>query len=635
MLRGLRKASSNWLGKAIMAAVVGFLIISFGIWGIADVFRGGGRSTVATVGNTEISAEQFRQAYTDQLQQFQRQIGRPIPPEQARALGLDRQILEKIMADAAIDQRTRALGLGVGDDEVARQITQDPAFRGINGQFDQQRFEQTIRAAGFTEPRYVAKLRNDALRRQLEESLIGGLTVPKTAIEAFNRFQNEERSIDYVLLGPAAAGEIPAPSAEELAKYFEDRKALFRAPEYRKLFFLALTPDEIARTIEVSGADAKRAYEDRLARYSTPERREVQQIVFPNEEEADKAAQRLKDGTTFEAMVSERGLKDSDVNLGLVPKAGIVDPAVADAAFALQPNAISDPIKGRFGIALVRVTKIEPAVVKPFAEVEGELKHEIALQRARTEVANIRDKIEDELASGARLDEAAKKLQLPYRTIDAIDRSGRDPAGNPVPDLPANPELISSAFSAAVNAENDPLQIQGGGYVWYEVAGITPGHDRSLEEVKDKVEARWRETEIANRLRAKADQMVEKLNSGAQLSELAAADKLNVQWANGLKRRGNETVPQQVVAAVFRTPQGSAGTAEGKEPTERFVFRVVNINVPTFDASSPEVKRLDDGLKRMLKQELLTEYLIKLESEIGTRINPNAINQALGVGGNQ
>jgi peptidyl-prolyl cis-trans isomerase D len=635
MLRGLRKASSNWLGKAVMAAVVGFLIISFGIWGIADVFRGGGRATVATVGNTEISAEQFRQTYTDQLQQFQRQVGRPIPPEQARALGIDRQILEKMMAEAAIDQRTRSLGLGVGDDEIARRIMQDPAFRGINGQFDQQRFEQSIRAAGFTEPRYIAKLRNDALRKQLEDSLIGGVTAPRTALEAFNRYQNEERSIDYVVLGAAVAGDVSAPSAEQLAKYFDDRKALFRAPEYRKLIFLALTPDEIARTIEVSNADAKRAYEDRLARYTTPERREVQQIVFPNQEDADKAAQRLKEGMTFDALVTERGLKDTDVNLGLVPKASIVDPAVADAAFALQPNAISDPINGRFGVTLARVTKVEPGVVKPFAEVEGELKHEIAVQRARAEVAGIRDKIEDELASGARLDEVAKKLQLPDRMIDAIDRSGRDPAGNPVPDLPASAELIPSAFSAAVNAENDPLQVQGGGYVWYEVAGITPGHDSSLDEVKDKVEARWRETEIANRLRFKADQIVEKINGGAQLSELAAADKLNVQWANGLKRRGNETIPPQVIAAVFRTPQGSAGTAEGKEPTERYVFRVVNTNLATFDTSAPDIKRLEDGLKRMLAQELLTEYLIKLESEIGTRINPSAINQALGSGGNQ
>jgi peptidyl-prolyl cis-trans isomerase D len=635
MLRGLRNASSSPLGKAIMGAVVGFLILAFGIWGIADVFRGGGRTTVATVGNTEISAEQFRQAYTDELQRLQRQFGRPIPPDQARALGLERQLLERMIAEAALNERARKLGLGVGDQEVARQIMQDQAFRGINGQFDQQRFEQTIRAAGYTEPRYIAKLRSDALRKQLGETLIAGIIVPRTAIETFNRFQNEERNIDYVVLGPEAAGDIPTPSQDVLTKYFDDRKSLFRAPEYRKLIVLALTPDEIARTIEVSDAEAKRIYEDRLARYSTPERREVQQIVFPNEEEANKAAQRLKEGATFDALIAERGLKDSDINLGLVPKTGIVDPAIADAAFALAAGAISDPVKGRFGVALVRSTKIEPGVVKPFSDVEAELKRDVALDRAKVEIANIRNKIEDELASGARLDEVAKKLHLSYRTIDAMDRAGRDPAGNQVSDLPTSPEFIPNAFSAAVAAENDPLQLQGGGYVWYEVAGITPARDRTFEEVKDKVEARWRENEIETRLRAKADEMVKKLDSGAQLSELAAADRLQVQWANGIKRRGNDTLPQHVVATVFRTPKGSAGTAEGKQPTERIVFRVMSVSVPDFDPSSADVKRLDEALRRVLGEELLTEYLVKLETEMGTRINQSAVNQALGNAGNQ
>jgi peptidyl-prolyl cis-trans isomerase D len=632
MLRGLRKASSTWLGKAIMGTVVGVLILAFAYWGIADVFRGGGRSVVASVGNTDISAEQFRQTYMDQLQQYQRQSGRLISPEQARAFGLDRQVLQRMMSEAAIDQRTRSLGLGVGDDEIVRQIKQDPAFRGINGQFDQQRFEQSIRAVGYTEPRYIAKLRADALRKQLEDSLIGGLAPPRAAVEAFNRYQNEQRSIDYVVLGPAVVGDIPAPTAEELTKYFDDRKVLFRAPEYRKLVLLAITPDELARTIEVSDADARRAYDAYIARYTTPERRQVQQIVFPNEDEAGKAAQRLKEGTTFDALVAERGLKDTDIDLGLVPKAGIVDPAIADAAFVLPLNGTSDPIKGRFGTVLVHVTKIEPEIVKPFAEVEAALKHDIALDRAKTEVGTLRDKLEDELASGSHLDEAAKKLALPYRTIDAVDRSGRDPNGTPAPDLPASPDLISNAFSAAVGAENDSLQVQGGGYVWYEVLGIKPAHDRMLDEVKDKVEARWREAEIATRLRTKADQMVEKLNGGTQLSDLAAAEKLTVQWANGLKRNGSEAVPPQVVSAVFRTPQGSAGTAEGKEPTERFVFRVVNINVPSFDATSADIKRIDDGLKQLLSQQLLAEYLVKLETDIGTTINPSMINQALGTG---
>src|SRR5882762_1427564 len=177
MLRGLRKASSNWLGKAVMAAVVGFLVISFAIWGIGDIFRGFGRSTVAKIGRSEITVEQFRVLYNDRLQQYSRQLGRPI--------GLE---------------RARTLGLNLSDAEVAKQITKDPAFVGPNGQFDRFRFEQTIRNAGYTEARYVAEQRRRLIRRELAGTIASGMNAPKALIEAANRYQNEQRSIEYVLV---------------------------------------------------------------------------------------------------------------------------------------------------------------------------------------------------------------------------------------------------------------------------------------------------------------------------------------------------------------------------------------------------------------------------------------------------
>src|SRR5437868_5694150 len=111
MLRGLRKASSNWLGKAVMAAVVGFLVISFAIWGIGDIFRGFGRSTVAKIGRTEVTIDQFRTLYNDRLQQYARQFGRPITPDQARQLGIDRMVTSQIFSEIVLDERARALGL--------------------------------------------------------------------------------------------------------------------------------------------------------------------------------------------------------------------------------------------------------------------------------------------------------------------------------------------------------------------------------------------------------------------------------------------------------------------------------------------------------------------------------------------
>src|ERR1700754_2241873 len=252
MLRGMRKASSNWVGKTIMAIVMGVLIISFGIWGIADIFRGFGQSTVAKVGSTEISLNEFRQIYTDRLQQIGRQFGRPLTMDQARAFGIDRQVLQQTIAEAALDEEARRMGLGQSDAETMRMIYADPNFKGVSGAFDPQRFQATIRQYGFTEQRYIADQRKVSLRRQIAGTVSAGVEPSKVLIEALSRFQNEQRSMEYVKLDAAQAGTIDPPSPETLAAYFDDHKAQFRAPEYRKISFVAVVPDEIAKWATVS-----------------------------------------------------------------------------------------------------------------------------------------------------------------------------------------------------------------------------------------------------------------------------------------------------------------------------------------------------------------------------------------------
>src|SRR5258708_27063960 len=145
MLRGMRKASSNWLGKAIMSVVMGVLIISVGGWGIADSFRGFVQSTLAKVGHTEISANEFRQLYTEKLQQIGRQFGRPLTADQARAFGLDRQLLQQTIADAAVDEEARRLGLGQSDAQTMRMIYNDPNFKGVGRTVDPGPFHATLR----------------------------------------------------------------------------------------------------------------------------------------------------------------------------------------------------------------------------------------------------------------------------------------------------------------------------------------------------------------------------------------------------------------------------------------------------------------------------------------------------------
>jgi len=184
MLRGIRKASANWLGRTVMGAVMGLLVLSFAIWGINDIFRGFGRSTVAKIGSTEIPIEEFRRVYNERLQQLSRQVGQPVTPEQASAAGLDRQVLSEMVAEAGLDQRIRQLHLAIPDSEIVERITADPTFKSPTGSFDRLRFQQLIRSAGYTEQRFIAEQRKVALRREIVDSLTAALPVPKAWLSA-------------------------------------------------------------------------------------------------------------------------------------------------------------------------------------------------------------------------------------------------------------------------------------------------------------------------------------------------------------------------------------------------------------------------------------------------------------------
>jgi peptidyl-prolyl cis-trans isomerase D len=629
MLRGIHKASSTWLGKAIMAGVMGVLVISFAIWGIGDIFRGFGQNAVAVIGGTEISVDQFRQFYTDRLQQFSRQTGRPISPDQARALGIDRQILGQLVAERTLDEQARKLRLGLSDAEIAKRITADPSFLGTTGQFDRARFEQLIRQAGYTEQRFVDEQRRVLLRRQIAQSVSSDLPVPAAAMTAINQYQNERRDIDYLALGATQAGDIPAPTQDELTKYFDARKVLFRAPEYRKVTVLSLSPADLAKVDAVSDADAKAVYDQNKASYGKPEQRELRQIIFPNEADAAAARDKIAKGATFDDIVKERGLNPADTDLGTVSKAGIIDPAVANAAFSLKSGDVSQPVKGQFGTVLLMVGKIMPGEQKSYEEVAGQIKQELAESRARSQINDLRDKIEDERASGATLTETAKKLGLKADTIDAVDRSGRAPNGQQVAGLPSN--VINAAFSSDVGVDNDAIQSPNGGYIYFDVTGITPSRDRNLDEVKDQVEARWRDDEVAKRLQAKTDDLLGKLKAGTSLDQLASENGLKVEKASDLQRgKPAPNMPAKLVEGVFTTAKGAVGSAAGDTGSQRYIFRVTEVTSPTFDVNSPDGKQLQTALQNSYADDMIGEYIAQLENSYGVKINPTALNQVVG-----
>jgi peptidyl-prolyl cis-trans isomerase D len=629
MLEGMRKASQNWVGRIGLSLVMGFIILSFAIWGINDMFRGYGTSRLADVGSMSISIDSYRNAYQVELSRLQRQLQRPISSDQARQLGLDGRVLSKLVTDATLDQRAQSLHLALSDEAIAKTILDDPSFKGPNGKFDKNRFDSLIREAGLTEHGFVQEQRSVYLRQQLTQPIIADLTVPLTVRQAFNHYVNEARSLDYIILPATAAGDIAAPDEATLQKYFDDRKESFRAPEYRTLVILAATPATLAKPDSVTDADAQKLYDDvKGRRFGTPEQRTLRQIVFSDAANAAAAAARIKAGESFDTVAT--ALKLTPVELGAKTKAEIFDKQIADAAFALPAGGVSEPLQSGFGPTIVQVQTVIPEKVKPFQEVAADLKREIATERARNSVQTIHDTIEDQRAAGKALAEAAEAAGLEVRTIEAVDAAGRDKTGKPVSDLPEPEALLRAVFASEIGADNDTVSTKDRGYVWFEVNKIEPARERPLDEVKPDVERAWRADETAKRLSAKASEWVKQLDAGGKLADIAAQNgNLEVKHVAGAKRAGAEGLPAGVVAQVFNIAVGAAGSAAGDGDT-RILLVVTDSTVPPLDADKPEAKQLDDSLKQALSEDILEQYVGQLERDIGVAVNGQAMRQVTG-----
>src|SRR5947209_1047704 len=164
MLEGMRRASQGAIGKLVMTVVMALIIVSFVVWGVGDMLRGFTSDTVATVGSIKISNQQYQNQLQNELYRLQRKLRQPLTPAQARAFGLDAQVLDRMIDQAAIDERARSLGLAMSDRAIAEAVRSDPRLKGANGEFDRSKFESYLRDSGLSERGFVAEQRDIYLR---------------------------------------------------------------------------------------------------------------------------------------------------------------------------------------------------------------------------------------------------------------------------------------------------------------------------------------------------------------------------------------------------------------------------------------------------------------------------------------
>ncbi|MBX9450537.1 MAG: SurA N-terminal domain-containing protein [Mesorhizobium sp.] len=626
MLNSLRNAARSWIAKLLLV----MLVLSFAVWGISGQIFGGLGSNVLTAGDTRVSILEYRLAYDRQLSLLSQQFGVPVTREQAQQFGVDNRVLSQLAAGAVLDEQAREMRLGLSRDRLAAMTAEDPAFQGADGRFDRNQFDFVLRQIGMRPEDYLKNREQAAVRQQIIEAVSDGMTAPDAFLRAVSLYQGEDRTVDYIVLSRPLVEPIEEPAQDVLEAYFEENKANYAAPEYRRISYVKLEPADIADPAAIQAEEVERYYEDNAARFTSPEQRKIEQLVFADAEAAQAALDKIRGGATFEEVVTEQGKMMGDVVLGTFAKADVADPAIAEAAFELAEGEVSDVVDGAFGSLLVRVPEVQPAKVQPLAEVEQQIRSDIALGEATRILDDVYEGYEDARAGGETMAEAAARNRLEVVTVEAVDRSGRNPEGTILTDLPESNALLQEAFDSEVGVENSPLNTGSSGYLFYEVDDVTEARDRSIDEVRDQVVTDWKENEVATRLATRAEEIEKQVADGKALTEVAEELELEVQVRRGLKRDANDAeLGDAGVAAVFSVARGETGLAPAQDGDAQVVFRVTDVLVPAGAGPDALPAEARDRFASAISDDLLDQLVARLQTEYPVTIDRGAVQQAL------
>lgn len=616
MLDSMRRGASSWIIKILL----GLLIVSFAVWGIGDIFVGGAiNPTVASVGDEKITTSQLLENYQRDVNDLSQRAGRPLTLEQGRELGLFEQSLRQMLSRATLSGIAGDLHLTISDPLVVGTIRSSPGFQGPTGSFDRIQFENALRSTGVNEKGYIELVRREMARDQLIDSITAGVAAPDWMAEQLFRYRLEGRIAELIPVTAASMPDPGAPTDEALAAYHRANAGRYTAPEYRAVTFLHLSPEDIVAKLAVSEADLKAYYDAHRGSYFVPARKELEQLLYADEAAAKAGREKVAAGASVADVATEtNAINTGATSLGAI-NPGDLPPLVALAVQPLKEGDLSDPVRSDFGWHVVRVAKATPEQTRSFEEVRPELERMLKMERASDSLFELSNKLQDELAGGATLEETGAKLNLPVKSIAALDRDGRNPNGLAIAELNELGDALIPIFSAREKEVSDPVETSAQAYVVFRIDSITPAALRPLETVRDQVVADWRIAERNKAAEKRAAELVTRLSEARTMEAVAREVGSVVRTTPAITRAaplGDPLLSPQLIANLFEAKVGDYLIAPAADGNGWVVARLKEVVEPKAEGDSRMV-----GLRRNLEAAIASDVLAQFETAARRELN--------------
>jgi peptidyl-prolyl cis-trans isomerase D len=577
MLQTIRERAQGWIAWAIVVLIS----IPFALWGIQSYLGIGGEPVVASVNGVDITQRAFDYRYREVRAQRRERRGAAHRPGAFDEKSLRAKVLDQMIRDNLLLQVSHDMGLRASDQELRAAIMANPAFQ-KDGRFDDAAYQRALQLRGMRPPEFENGLRQQIVSTQLGRAVVASAFVTSKELDQAIRLQGQERKISYFVVPKDRFKTDAKLTDQQIEAYYRGHQALFKVPERVKLQYLVMNAASMAPKETPSDDDLRQLYESEIDRFTQRERRDVRHILITVDPNADAATaeaararimairKKIESGADFGKVAKEDsqdpGSAAQGGDLGFIEK-GLMDPAFDQAAFALKQGQLSEPVRTRFGYHLIQVTKIDPAKVKPFAEVKDQLLAQAKKRQSEGAYYDLAEKLANlTFESPDSLEPAAKALGLKVQTTGWIERSGGK-------GLLANPKVVAAAFSDDVlkdrhNSEVIEPERNAQESIVLRVVDHEDATVKPLAAVREQVVANLRDQDASEAAKAAAVKLTEQLKAGGKMAQVASGYELK---QPGLVARTKPNVPPAVLELAFRLPRpqkdsptyGSTALAQG------------------------------------------------------------------------
>ena len=620
MLQSMRQLAHSWVVKGLMM----ILIVSFGIWGIGDMFRGNPlQRSVAKVGSVDITVQELNRAFEQNLARARQMFGPEITAQQAKQMGMADNTLDGLIENALIDQDLQRLGIDVGNQAVYEQMTQDPEFKDKDGKFDKKIFQNLLAQAHIAEGDFLKQQRKSLSTRQLVDAFSNVPAAPQSMLHALYKARGQKRILDVVTLDNGSVKESAVPDDKILRDYYQENPQPFTTPELRGLTIAVLSTDTIAKDISINDDQVKKEYDSKGDQLAEPEKRDILQVVFQDEDKAKSVSAAAKISGNIITAAKPTGHQVVPLNQS---DEASLPPELGKAAFALHEREVSDPIHTSLGWHVLQIRKITPAGVPKFEDIKESLRDSMKRDQAIDATTRLVNQLDDELAAGHPLEDIADGMKLRLIKIPAVDATGKTPDGKDPAELPHKDDLLKSAFAQNSGETSPVMDDKNGSYFVVRTDNVTPSAVKPFDQVKNDVTAAWKKQDQVKRAQDAAEVIAKSLREGKPAASFTAQQGVEVRASKPISMLGDSdpSLPKMALPQILKLKKSEVVVVP--DNNKQVILRLANIAAVDDAKNEGAEGKINSEINADAPKELADQYLKYLRTLFPVTIKRDAFD---------